>query len=77
MKDTTKKVTQKPKSNNIFVVIGRYFRDSWLELRQVRWPNRKSTWSMIVAVLVFSGIFIIVITLLDIAFEKLFNLIVR
>ena len=27
-----------------FVALWRYIRDSWRELRQVRWPNRKATW---------------------------------
>ena len=29
-----------------FVAIGRYVRDSFREVRQVRWPDRKSTWKM-------------------------------
>ena len=35
-----------------FVALGRYLRDSWREIRQVRWPNRKATWKMVLAVLV-------------------------
>ncbi|RYC74428.1 preprotein translocase subunit SecE [Candidatus Nanosyncoccus alces] len=58
-----------------FVYLGRYIRDSWRELRQVRWPNRKATWKMVLAVLVYTAIFVIFISLLDLFFTWLFNLI--
>lgn len=58
-----------------FVALGRYLRDSWRELRQVRWPNRKATWKMVLAVLVYTAIFMIIIGLLDLLFTWLFNLI--
>lgn len=44
---------------------GRYFRDSWRELRQVRWTNRRSTWAMTLAVLLFSLFFVLFILLCD------------
>ena len=59
-----------------FVALGRYFRDSWRELRQVRWPNRKTTWKMVLAVLVYTALFAIIISLLDLFFSWLFNLII-
>ena len=58
-----------------FVYLGRYIRDSWRELRQVRWPNRKATWKMVLAVLIYTAIFVIFISLLDLFFTWLFNLI--
>ena len=58
-----------------FVALFRYLHDSWLELRQVRWPNRKATWKMVLAVLVYTALFMVVIALLDLLFSKLFNLI--
>ena len=58
-----------------FVYLGRYFRDSWRELRQVRWPNRKATWKMLFAVLIYTAAFMAFIALLDIFFTWLFNLI--
>ena len=58
-----------------FVCLGRYIRDSWRELRKVRWPNRKATWKMVVAVLVYTLIFVIFISLLDLFFSWLFNII--
>jgi preprotein translocase SecE subunit len=57
--------------------IGSYFKDSWIELKQVRWPDRKATWSMTLAVILFSGFFIVVILLLDYGFDKLFKLIIK
>ena len=57
------------------VYLGRYLRDSWRELRQVRWPNRKATWKMVLAVIIYTAIFMLLITLLDVFFSWLFNLI--
>ena len=57
------------------VYLGRYLRDSWRELRQVRWPNRKATWKMVLAVFVYTAIFVIFISLLDLFFTWLFSLI--
>lgn len=58
-----------------FVALGRYLRDSWRELRQVRWPNRKTTWKMVLAVIVYTAIFMIFILLLDLFFSWLFGII--
>ncbi|MBQ2660824.1 preprotein translocase subunit SecE [Candidatus Saccharibacteria bacterium] len=56
-----------------FVALFRYLRDAWHELRQVRWPNRKATWKMVLAVLVYTAIFMVFISLLDLLFSWLFN----
>ncbi len=58
-----------------FVAFFRYLKDSWHELRQVRWPNRKTTWKMVFAVLVYTALFAVIISLLDLFFSWLFNLI--
>ena len=60
-----------------FVAFFRYLRDSWREIRQVRWPNRKATWKMVFAVLVYTALFIILISLLDLFFTWLFSLILK
>ncbi len=60
-----------------FVALGRYLRDSWRELRQVRWPNRKATWKMTLAVLVYCAVFMIFLTLLDVLFTFIFDLIFK
>ena len=58
-----------------FVAFFRYLRDSWREIRQVRWPNRKATWKMVLAVLAYTALFVILISLLDLFFRWLFGLI--
>ena len=57
------------------VYLWRYLRDSWMELRQVRWPTRKYTWKMVLAVIVYSALFMVIISLLDLFFSWLFGLI--
>ena len=58
-----------------FVVLGRYLRDAWREIRQVRWPSRKDTWKMVLAVIAYTALFVIFISLLDLFFKWLFGLI--
>jgi preprotein translocase subunit SecE len=58
-----------------FIAMGRYFMGAWYELRQVRWPNRKATWSLTAAMLVFTAFFVVLILLLDALFKYLFQLI--
>ena len=55
--------------------IGGYFKGAWVELRQVRWPNRRATWSLTGAVLLYSAFFVVLVLLLDAAFKYLFELI--
>lgn len=57
-----------------FIALGHYIRDSWREIRQVRWPSRSATWKMVLAVFIYAGLFIILIMLLDAFFTWLFNL---
>jgi preprotein translocase SecE subunit len=61
----------------VFRLIGGYLKGSWLELKQVRWPDRKSTWGMTGAVILFTAVFIILIISLDAGFTKLFELILK
>ena len=84
IKKAEKKITNEKKSDKKtfilfrpFVALFRYLRDSWKELRQVRWPNRKATWKMVLAVLIYTAIFMIFISLLDMFFSWLFNLILH
>lgn len=68
--DTTKKpfILLRP-----IIGLGRYFRNSWGELRQVHWPTRKYTWQMTLAMLVYCAIFFAFIVLLDALFSLIFN----
>lgn len=56
-----------------FAAFGRYVKGSWQELRQVRWPNRKATWALTLAVLLFTAFFVVIIVALDAAFQQLFE----
>lgn len=53
--------------------IVRYFKGAWEELRQVRWPNRRTTWSLTGAVLLFTAFFVVLIVLLDFVFQWIFD----
>ena len=61
---------------NVFSGIADYFKGAWVELRQVRWPNRRSTWALTVAVILFSLFFLGFIVLLDMLFKYIFELII-
>ena len=50
-----------------------YFEGAWRELKQVRWPDRSATWSLTVAVILFSVFFAAIILGLDFAFNELFR----
>ena len=56
-----------------FVALGHYIANSWREIRQVRWPNRKTTWKMVLAVIVYTAIFVAFITLIDALLTLIFN----
>ena len=57
--------------------IGRYFRGAWVELKQVRWPTRKATWGLTIAVILFSAFFVVLILLLDAFFKFIFELMIK
>lgn len=75
------KKQQKPKRTFFlfvpFVALGRYLRDAWRELRQVRWPNSKTTWKMVLAVFVYTLIFVAFLVALDLLFDWVFSIILR
>lgn len=50
-----------------------YVRGSWKELQMVRWPDRKASWSLTLAVILFTLFFAVLITLLDTAFQYIFK----
>lgn len=64
------------KKAHVFARIWAYFKGAWFELRQVRWPNRRATWALTIAVVLFSLFFVLLIVLLDIFFKWLFELII-
>ena len=52
---------------------GGYFKGAWQELRQVRWTNRRATWGLTLAVILFSVFFAAIILGLDTLFQYLFK----
>ena len=78
-KEVTKKTKSTPDTDttgkNPFKKAAAYFGGAWYELRQVRWPNRRATWGMTLAVLGFTAAFVVIILLLDALFKYLFQLI--
>lgn len=70
-----KSVKQRPtvKVPGFIGAIGAYFKGAWYELNQVRWPDRKATWSLTLAVIIFSLFFAAVILGLDYVFQYLFK----
>ncbi|HSX16984.1 MAG TPA: preprotein translocase subunit SecE [Patescibacteria group bacterium] len=62
----------------VFRFIGRillptYFRNSWKELRQVTWPNRRESWQLTSAVIIFAVIFGVMIAVVDYGLDKVFK----
>ena len=53
--------------------VGGYFKGSWDELRQVKWPTRRATWAMTLAVILFTWVMAGFILALDYGFEQLFK----
>mgnify|MGYP000904747169 CR=1 FL=1 len=51
--------------------IRKYFRESWIELQKVTWPNRKQAVKLTAAVIVFSVVFAAFIALLDTLFSNM------
>lgn len=54
-----------------FRPLGRYVKGAWFELRQVRWPDRKTTFKLSLAVVVFTAVLTIFIVSLDFGFEQI------
>lgn len=48
-----------------------YFVNSWRELKHVEWPNRATAWKLTFTVFMFSVIFAVFTSALDLGFEKL------
>ena len=71
-----KVVSSEDGKKNIFARIGGYFKGAWVELKQVRWPTRNATWSLTLAVILFSAFFVGLILLLDGLFQYVFKIII-
>ncbi len=54
-------------------LVPKFFKESWVELKKVTWPNRKETYRLTVAVFIFSIIFGVLVAFLDVGLDKLFR----
>lgn len=55
------------------ILVPRYFRNSWRELRQVTWPNKKESRRLTLAVMLFALLFGIAIAIVDYGLDKIFK----
>lgn len=51
----------------------RYFRESWAEVRQVKWPTLRETTRLSIAVFLFALAFGLIIALTDYGLDKIFK----
>jgi preprotein translocase SecE subunit len=51
----------------------RFFKEAWAELRQVEWPDGRTTARLTFAVFVFSVVFGAIITVVDYGLDKIFR----
>lgn len=56
--------------------LSQYFKESWREIKLVRWPSHKQTWKMVLAVIIYSGFFFGLVVVLDFLFRELFKLMI-
>lgn len=59
------------------LMLNRYLKNSWLELKKVHWPSRKSTWAMVFAVVGYSLFFLVLVLALDNFFSYIFKLMLK
>ena len=58
------------------ILLPRYVRNSFKELRQVTWPSRRETWKLTFAVIIFASAFGLIVTLTDYGLDKVIRRIV-
>jgi|YNPMSStandDraft_1061717.scaffolds.fasta_scaffold04845_3 preprotein translocase SecE subunit len=56
---------------NLFNNISSYLKDSFLELKKVRWLSREQTTELTIEVIIFSLIFVVIYGIFDAIFIKL------
>ncbi len=53
-------------SNKRGIFFGKYLHESWVEIKKVTWPNRKETVRLMFAVIIFTAIFTLIISIADV-----------
>ena len=56
-----------------YILLPKYFRNSWKELRQVTWPKRREARQLTTAVIIFAALFGVMIAAVDYGLDKLFK----
>lgn len=57
-------------------LVPRYLINSWRELRQVYWPNRRETWRLTLAVFIFAVVFGALVAGVDKGLDEIFKKVV-
>ncbi len=55
------------------ILLFKFFRDAWKELKQVQWPTARETTRLTIAVFVFSLVFGVIIAITDYGLDKVFK----
>lgn len=55
------------------LILPRYFKGAWEEIRLTTWPNRKETIRLTFAVFIFSSVFAVFVATLDFVLDKIFK----
>lgn len=67
------KIIRKPVRIIGLILLPKYIRNSWKELKLVTWPNWRTSRKLTSAVIVFAVIFGVVVAIVDLFFDKLFR----
>jgi preprotein translocase SecE subunit len=54
-------------------IVPRYLVNSWRELRLVSWPNRRETWRLTAAVMIFAIVFGFLVWAVDLGLDQIFK----
>lgn len=72
------KIIRKPARIIGLIIVPRYVRNSWKELKLVTWPSFKTSRKLTYAVIIFAIVFGVVVAAVDFVFNKLFkNILLR
>ena len=67
------KIINKPLRIIGLVVLPKYIRNSWKELKLVTWPNWKTSRKLTIAVIIFAIVFGVTVAIVDFLLNKLFR----
>lgn len=75
-KSKTAKTKRRLRAPHPIRATGGYFAGAWHELRSTKWPTRRATWSLTIAVLIFTALLMAFIVAIDYLFNWLFQQII-